>query len=298
MVIGGIVWSQMGGQPAPAPAPKVEPLAAAPEPAPVVDATLTNQGIIDMVKAKVPPEVIYSQLRNAPKNFDLSASAIIKLTSEGVPLTIIDGMRDPKTIPPAKAAAPAVQAKSNDKSVPATPAAPVAIPAKQEPVAATPSAPAPTPAPTPVAEVAPPRPAPAPAGGKQVVLADGSPFPISLTADLPENAKEGVQLRFAVVNDVRVGDTVVIGKGAVATGQITQTKGRLMGKMQLRLLTVTAVDGKVYKIRALSARSNKSQERPVETGVKAKGDKVAADAGTQYIAYVDGDMNVALPRGR
>lgn len=299
VVIGGIIWSQMGGQPAPppAPAPKAEPVAAAPAPAPVPDATLTNQGIIDMVKAKVPIEVIYSQLRNAPKNFDLSASAIIKLTSEGVSPAIIDGMRDPKTIPAAKAAATLpVQAKSNDKSVPATPVAPTATPAKQEPVAATPSAPPPPPAA--VAEVVTPRPAPPAPGGKQVVLADGSPFPISLTADLPENAKEGVQLRFAVVNDVHVGDVVVIAKGAVATGQITQTKGRLMGKMQLRLLTVTAVDGKVYKIRALSARSNKNQERPVDTGVKPRGDKVAADAGTQYIAYVDGDMNVTLPRGR
>jgi hypothetical protein len=127
-----------------------------------------------------------------------------------------------------------------------------------------------------------------------VLLADGSPFPIALAADIAENAKEGAQLRFAVVNDVRVGDAVVIAKGAVATGQITQTKGRLMGKMQLRLLTVTAVDGKIYKIRALSSRSNKNQERPVDTGVKPKGDKVSADAGTQYIAYVDGDMNVAV----
>lgn len=298
VVIGGVIWSQMGGQQAsPAPAPKAELVPATPPPEAVPDATLTNQGIIDMVKAKVPNEVIYSQLRNAPqKNFDLSATAIIKLTSEGVPLTIIDGMRDPKTIPAAKASAPAVQqAKSTDKSAPVAPVAPAVVPAKQEPVAATPSGPAPAPAP--VAEVVVPRPTPAAAGGKIVVLPDGSPFAISLTADLPENAKEGVQLRFAVVNDVRMADAVVIAKGAVATGQITQSKGRLMGKMQLRLLTVTAVDGKIYKIRALSARTNKNQERPVDTGVKPKGDKVAADAGTQYIAYVDGDMNITV-KGR
>jgi hypothetical protein len=138
----------------------------------------------------------------------------------------------------------------------------------------------------------------APSGAaKQVVLADGAPFAIALAADIPDNAKEGVQLRFLVVNDIRVGDALVIAKGAVATGQISQGKGRLVGKMQLRLLTVSAVDGKLYKIRALSSRSNKDQQRPVDTGVKPKNDKAAADAGTQYIAYVDGDMTIAV-RGK
>lgn len=129
------------------------------------------------------------------------------------------------------------------------------------------------------------------------MLPDGSPFAIALAADIPDNAKEGIQLRFIVVNDVRVGDALVIAKGAVATGQITQAKGRLMGKMQLRLLTVSGVDGKLYKIRALSSRSQKVQERPVDTGVKPKAEKSAADAGTQYIAYADGDMQVTV-RGR
>jgi hypothetical protein len=95
-----------------------------------------------------------------------------------------------------------------------------------------------------------------------------------------------------------VGDATVIAKGAVATGQITQAKGRLMGKMQLRLLTVTGIDGKLYKIRALSSRSNKNQERPVDTGVRAKTEDAAADAGTQYIAYVDGDMSVTVRAAR
>jgi hypothetical protein len=145
-----------------------------------------------------------------------------------------------------------------------------------------------------VAEVVTPRQAASAAATKQVVFADGSPFTIALTAPIPENAKEGTQLRFAAVEDVRVGDSLVIAQGALATGEITQAKGRLLGKMQLRLLTITGVDGKMYKIRALSSRTNKNQERPVDTGVKPKGDKVAADAGTRYIAYVDGDMVVTV----
>ena len=126
------------------------------------------------------------------------------------------------------------------------------------------------------------------------MLPDGSPFAIALAADIPDNVKEGTQLHFTVVNDVHVADALIIAKGAAATGEITQVKGRLMGKMQLRLLNVTGVDGKQYKIRALSSRTQKVQERPVDTGVKPKAEKSAADAGTQYIAYADGDMQVTV----
>jgi hypothetical protein len=66
--------------------------------------------------------------------------------------------------------------------------------------------------------------------------------------------------------------------------------------MTLRLLTVSAADGKLYKIRALSGSGSKN-ERPVETQVKPKNNKNVSDSGTQYIAYVDGDMHVTV-RGK
>ncbi len=297
VVIGGILWFQSGKPTPPPTAPEPAKAATSPEPAPVPDATLTNDGIIQMVKAKMPMDVIYSQLRNSPKNFDLSAAAIIKMTSEGVPLSIIEGMRDPSKIPAvavanARAAAPVAGKATDAKSVTPPPAAASAPPAT--PIAT----PVVTLPPPPTAEVIVPRPTPPKAEAKgqvqQVVLADGSPFPIVLAADIPENAKEGVQLRFTAAADVRVGDHVVIAKGAVATGQISQGKGRLMGSIKLRLLTVTGVDGKLYKIRALSSRSDRNQERQVGTGVKPKNSNSAADAGTQYIAYVDGDMTVSV----
>ena len=240
-------------------------------------------------------DVLYSQLRNSPNKFNLSAAEVIRLTSAGVPLTVIEGMRDPKSLP----STPNVAVNNVTKS---------AAPKATEPKAVPPSVLAPPPiTPVPVTAapisatevVTPPAPRPvAPVGTtRQVVLPDGSPFTISLAADIPDNAKEGLQLRFVAGSDVKVGDAVVIAKGAVATGQISQGKGRLVGKMQLRLLTISAVDGKIYKIRALSSRTNKDQQRPVETGTKPKNKDSAADAGTQYIAYADGDMTVAV-RGK
>ena len=125
------------------------------------------------------------------------------------------------------------------------------------------------------------------------VLPDGSPFPITLSADIPDDAKPGLALHFTVKNDVKIGNDVVIHKGAAATGEVTQAKGRFGGKMQMKLATVVGADGKTYKIRALSARSNKNQERQVETGAKTP-NKVQATAGTEYIAYADGDLSVGM----
>ena len=282
LAIGGFAWMRSGTPPAAVPAQ--EPVTVAASAAPIVEAatpdeTLTNDGVIQMVKAKVPLDVIYSQLRTAPNKFNLSAAEVIRLTNEGVPIAVIEGMRDPKLIPATPVPAP----KSN-----ATAIAPPTVSPPAKSASATPAAP--TAAVTPPAS---PRPSPT-ATGRPIALPDGSPFAIALSADISNNAKQGAQLLFTVVNDVRVGDAVVIEKGATATGQITQVKGRLLGKMQLRLLTVTSVDGKVHLIRALSSRAQKDQQRPVETNVKPKNENSAADAGTQYIAYVDGDMEVSV----
>ncbi len=297
--IGGAVWMQSNKTPevtvVQAPAPVPQPVT---EPQPIPD-TLTNDGVIEMVKAKLPMEVILSTLRSAPNKFNLSATEVIRLSKAGVPLNVIEGMRDPKSIPPQKVpprtvdvakvgTAPANNAKGAPGAPvpPNTPAAPVAAsPQAQQSAAPVPVASAPAAA-EPVAT------AKAPAAGAHIVLPDGSPFPIVLSADVPEDAKPGLALHFTVKNDVKIGGETVIHKGAAATGEVTQGK-RTFGKMQMKLTSVTGADGKTYKIRALSARSNKSQERPVDTGAKTP-NKVQATAGTDYIAYADGDLSIAV----
>ncbi len=301
MIVGGVaalviaVGGYVATRPAPSVAPPAEQVAKAepspaepapvPAPAPAED-VLTNDGVIQMIAAKVPLEVIYSQIRSTPNKFNLSASEVIRLTAAKVPPAVIEAMRNPKSIPAS------ITARALPKS---------AEPAKADPAATTAVVPSPTPAaatppPAPTATPPPAASAPAPAATRDAVLIDGSPFVIALDADVSEDAKAGSQLRFSVVNDVKVGDTVVIGKGAAVLGQIAQGK-RTFGKMTLRLMTVAAVDGKMYKIRALAAKGNKNNERPVETQVKPKNDKNVSDAGTQYIAYVDGDMHVTV-RGK
>ena len=135
-----------------------------------------------------------------------------------------------------------------------------------------------------------------------VTLTDGIPFSIALAEDIPQNAEEGRPLRFTVSKDVRVGDLVVIAKGATVTGAIAQTGRRGTfgiggAKMTLRLLVTEAVDGHKYRVRAQSARgADGKTDRQVEPLVKPKNKDLVAAAGTEYLAYIDGDVTISVKK--
>jgi hypothetical protein len=246
--------------PAPAPPVAVQP---PPAPAPVepVEQALTNDNIIQMVDAKVAPAIILSQIRSSKTAFSLSAPELIRLSKAHVPESVIEAMQNPKGTP-ANSAAVAVVAPSA-------------------------------------------RPTPAPAASGSIVavtLTDGMPFSITLAENVPQNAEEGTLLHFTVARDVQVGDLVVIAKGAAVTGAVAQAarKGKLGiggGKMTMRLQLVDAVDGHKYRVRAQPAHSNDGKnERPVETNAKPKNKDLVAAAGTEYLAYVDGDATVSVKK--
>jgi len=128
------------------------------------------------------------------------------------------------------------------------------------------------------------------------------PFYISLAEDVAQTAEEGRPVHFTVAKEVRVGDLVVFAKGAAVSGEIVQaahkgTFGIGGSKMTMRLLVADAVDGKKYRIRAQSARGGDGKnERPVETNVKPKNKDLVAAAGTEYVAYVDGDVTLSVKK--
>jgi serine/threonine-protein kinase len=255
------------------------PVAPAVPPVAPTDQALTNDNIIQMVEAKVAPAVILSQIRNSKTAFSLSAPEVIRLTRASVPESVIEAMRNPKAAPSRPAA-------------PVASAAPAAAPASTT-AASVPPAPAPAPAPA----------ATSPSGSiVAVTLTDGMPFTISLAEDIPQNAEEGSPVHFTAARDLRVGDLVVIAKGAAVTGAIAQaghkgTFGIGGGKMTLRLLTADTVDGRKCRVRPQSARSSDGKnERPMETNVKPKNKDLVSAAGTEYIAYIDGDVTVSVKK--
>jgi len=257
---GGYWWlTRHGSVPLAARSQPPAPAAATPS----SDGTLTNDSILEMEAAKVAPTVIVSQIRASKTNFNLSAAEVIRLSKAGVPPAVIEVMRNPSG-EPATGATPTAAATN----APATNAAATN--------AAATNAPAITP----------------------VVLGDALPIRLTLSEDIPRDAVEGDAVRFKVAREVRVGDTVVIPRGAEAIGAIVDgAKKKILGfggRITFRLEKVDAVDGQKLAIRATQAQHRDGpSKRPVNTsGGNSK--EVAAAAGAEYLGYIDGADTVMV----
>jgi hypothetical protein len=246
--------------------------------------SLTNQSIIDMVNAKVPPAVIASHVRTAPfTNFDVSTSELIHLSKEGVPEQVIQAMSSRWRLTPPKApTTPKAEAPKDGLTA--------AVPAVTPPPATTPLAPITVTSPV----------GAKPATGAKITIPDGTPLEIILRDSIPEDATVGTAIVFTAKQDIRVEGAVVIAAGNAVRGEIAESqKGRfgMGGKLTFRLLDV-AVAGGTLKVRALpSAPKGGDSRRPVDRSSGAKPSKgMAADAGSVYIAYVDGAQSASAIR--
>ena len=94
----------------------------------VVDAqeALTNQSIVEMVKAGLSERVIIAKIRSSPTNFDTQTDALIALKKNGVPEKVIEAIMSPSA-----PAAPAAAAPAPAGSVAMTP--PAATPGPSRP---------------------------------------------------------------------------------------------------------------------------------------------------------------------
>jgi len=275
------------------PVPSAPAVVPAPEAPP--EAVMNNDNIIELVTEKVPVSVILSQIRAAAKtDFVLTSAEVIRLSKAHVPGPVIEAMRDPKHIPaqPAETNNPKkTQAVAVAKQTVAPAPAPVA------PVVSQPQN-------TAKATTAPPPPAPAPAkpAAPAVVpvnVSEGMPFSIKLAEDVPTDAEEGRILHFTAVDGLKVGDNLVIAKGAAVTGSVVEAAKKkafgIGGKMQFRLLQVDAVDGKKLNARAEPSRGKDGPaKRPIDSGAKGKTKEIAAAAGSLYVGYIEGDQTVSV----
>src|SRR5260370_23035048 len=133
-----------------------------------------------------------------------------------------------------------------------------------------------------------------------VSVDDGLPFGIILDQDVPADAPQGEALRFTVADGLKVGDALVIAKGAGVTGSIASELGKkkflgMGGKMTFRLDKVDAIDGQKISVRAApKRRADGATARPLDTGKGAKSKELAAARGTRYIGYIDGQQTVSV----
>jgi len=269
---------------APAPVAATPPPAPEPTPTAPVENVLTNDAVLQMVQAGVPPSQITQQIRSSKTNFTLTPEEIARLRKAGVPSAVILAMRNPKgvTNPPAptpNSSQPTVAATTPPAAIPPPPK-PTSTPGRTAPeTAATPR--------RPVVQTIP------------VTVGDALPFRIVLSEDVAATGQEGQALRFTVVDGFKVGDTVVIPPGATVTGSITSEAGKkflgMGNKMTFRLMQADAVDGQKINVRSKSGKqANGPTTRPFDTGKNPKTKGLAASQGTEYIAYIDGEQTVTV----
>jgi hypothetical protein len=135
---------------------------------------------------------------------------------------------------------------------------------------------------------------------------DGTPLPIALTEPIPVNADLGRPVRFTVLEDFHVQGVLIVPKGGVVEGQISETPSKKglfgigNGKLNFSISKVESAGGQSIRVRVRpqGRADGQMQQRPVEiSGKRGSKDKdIAAAVGTEYLAYVDGAQNVKVPK--
>lgn len=214
----------------------------------VADTVLTNDHIIEMVKANLTLSLITAQIRGSKTKFDLSTTELIKLSKAGVQEAIIAAMRNPN--------GPGIDVSSAAKSV---------------------------------------------------KLADGEKVRLVLMEDISSStANQGDRVSLSAAEDLKVGEVILIAKGATAIGTIAEAKKKGMlgrgGKLTMAMEYVKAVDGQNVRLRASAGREGDDKVgKTVAVAVLAgpfallvKGKDVVSPKGTEYTAYVDEPKDIVI----
>lgn len=139
-------------------------------------------------------------------------------------------------------------------------------------------------------------------------LTDGTPIKLKFKqAVSSKTAQKDDPIEFEVAEDVKVGNTIVIAKGAIAKGVVTNVRRSGMlgrkGKLEIAIQEVTLVNGE-----RVSLRGNQQAGGGNAGGILAvaavinplallfKGKNVTYEVGTETSAFVDG--NFALDRSK
>jgi hypothetical protein len=134
-----------------------------------------------------------------------------------------------------------------------------------------------------------------------VHIPPGTPLTMTLLDDVPADAPPGQTLRFQVSHDVRIGEALVILKGALVTGEIVAKSKKKFplivrnAKPTYRLLQVTAADGSKLNVRASAAVEAAKTDRPLDPS-PAPPKELAAQAGDNFFGYLEGGQTVTPRR--
>ncbi len=232
---------------------------------------LTAEQVVQLVQAGLPEDLTTAKIKKNNKAFDLSAEQLLQLKKAGASDNLIRLLMDPTAQP--VAAAP---------TAPAAAAPPLSPPVK--------------PATPPVAQTQ-----------VKIKTPDGEKVRLILMQDLSSStAHEGDRVDLSVAEDIKVGENIIIAKGAVAEGRVAEVKKKRMlgqgGKLLMSIERVRAIDGQNLRLRATSGREGDDKlGKTVVIGVLAgplallvKGKDVESPRGTEYTAYLDESREIVV----
>lgn len=227
---------------------------------------LSNTDVVTMTKNGFAPALIVKAIQSGATDFDVSAQALIDLKNEGVDQSVMEAMLSAQGNKPS-AAIEAAHGAANATDGGAVDSS---------------------------------KPACTSNGG--CLVRDSTPVALKFAADLSsKTAHEGDPVEFLLDEDMKVGETVVVGKGAHAVATVSSAKkAGMMGKpgelnVQLQYLVVGS--------NHVHLRGTKGREGESKTGATVAltvifgpiglikhGKNVDIPAGTALTAYVDQDI--------
>jgi hypothetical protein len=138
-------------------------------------------------------------------------------------------------------------------------------------------------------------------------IPDGTALRLELTESLSSATNQvDNPVGFEVTEDVKVGDTIAIPKGATAMGHIVEAEPRRRmgraGKLNFSVDHVKGPDGSNVRLRATSTRKGDDKTGTVIVGTVLlsplflimRGKDITIPKGTVITAYVDGDREIVL----
>lgn len=143
-------------------------------------------------------------------------------------------------------------------------------------------------------------------------LQDGTPLKLRINRNMSSaDAKTGETVDFEVLEDVKLGEIIVIARGATALGTVTRGKAKARmgrgGKLDINIDSVRTVTGEKIALRAIKETKGKGSTGAMTGAIVAssilffpaapfflfmKGKDIKIPKGTEITAYVNGDSSL------
>jgi hypothetical protein len=142
------------------------------------------------------------------------------------------------------------------------------------------------------------------------VLPDGMPIRLRTSRTVSSvDARTGDLVNLEVLDEVKVDDTVIVPKGAIGVAIVTAAEPKKLmgrgGKLDISIDSVKLVNGQKAALRAVRQPAGKGNQTSIVSVLAAsnlssaplifvRGKDITIPQGTEFIAYVNGDVSLDL----